>query len=95
MGGAKSKRPRNESYVRDQAVDEQHFPTRVYKVGSSAPMETPGQSRPGKRRAQYPPMDDRDQPRLVSKRDRDDQQPQREARRPRAGPVMRAKRGRE
>jgi hypothetical protein len=44
----------------------------TYTVASAAPMETPGPSRPGKRRAEHPPVDDRAPLRLTSKRGRDD-----------------------
>ena len=66
------KRHRGESYVRDQAIDEWRVAARVaaYVVTSAAPMETAGESRPGKRRAVYPPVDDRDPLRSTCKRDR-------------------------
>lgn len=57
-----------------QGADAQNRDWRAcaYTVASAAPMETPGPSRPGKRRAEHPPADDRAPLRLTSKRGRDD-----------------------
>ena len=53
-----------------------------YSVFSPRPMETPGQSRSGKRRAQHSPIRNYEPQRVAHKRNRDDQ-PQRDHRRPR------------
>jgi hypothetical protein len=71
MGNKKS---RTASYTPETRRNDDEFTRPGYSCFSSSPMETPGASRPGKRRAQHSPIRNYDPPTLVRKRNRDDQQ---------------------